>query len=108
VQHWDLRALDVQPHQPQVLHSQGEGRTIVLTLPKGEMLQEHETHERAWVLVVDGEVEIAGEDTIRGGSGVLAIFDPHERREVRATTDARLLLMLGPWPGAGRDLDRDA
>jgi redox-sensitive bicupin YhaK (pirin superfamily) len=102
MQHWDLRSLDVQPHQPQVLHSEGEGRSIAIQLPAGEALQEHETHERAWVVVVDGEVEIEGEETVRGGAGIVAIFDPHERREVRAVTDARLLLMLGPWPGVRR------
>jgi len=55
VQHWDLRALDVQPHQPRGLHSEGEGRSIAISLPAGEALQEHETHERAWLVVVDGE-----------------------------------------------------
>jgi hypothetical protein len=30
------------------------------------------------------------------------VFDPAERREVRATTDTRLLLLLAPWPGVGR------
>jgi hypothetical protein len=28
-------------------------------------------------------------------------FDPNERHEVRATKDARLILMLSPWPGEG-------
>jgi redox-sensitive bicupin YhaK (pirin superfamily) len=102
VQHWDLRTLDVQPHQPQVLHSEGEGRSIAISLPAGEALQDHETHERAWLVVVDGEIEISGSDTVRGGPGLVAIFDPQERREVRALSDARLLLMLGPWPGVGR------
>ncbi len=102
MQQWDLRALDVTPHSPEVLHSEGEGRTIVLHLPAGEALKEHQVHERAWLVVVDGEVEVetAGE-TISGATGLLAIFDPAERHEVRATRDARLLLMLGPWPGDG-------
>jgi hypothetical protein len=30
------------------------------------------------------------------------VFDPAERREVRATADTRLLLLLAPWPGVGR------
>jgi quercetin dioxygenase-like cupin family protein len=109
MQHWDLRSLDVQPHQPQVLHSEGEGRSIAIQLPAGERLQDHQVHERAWLLVVDGEVELdSGQETVSGGPGLMAIFDPHERHEVRAKHDARLLLLLGPWPGFGRDPDVDA
>jgi quercetin dioxygenase-like cupin family protein len=100
--HWDLRALDVEPHRPEVLHSAGEGRTIVIHVPAGEMLQEHQVHERAWLVVIDGEVEIArGSEGVAGGPGTLAIFEPAERHEVRATSDARLLLILAPWPGEG-------
>ena len=102
MQHWDLRSIDVQPHQPEVLHSQEEGRTIAIHLPAGEELQEHEVHERAWLVVVDGEVEVvAGDGQVTGGPGLLAVFDPHERHEVRARSDARLLLLLAPWPGEG-------
>jgi hypothetical protein len=36
------------------------------------------------------------------------IFDPGERHEVRAVSDARLLLVLAPWPGAGHPGARDA
>ena len=38
MQHWDLRSLEVAPHQPEVLQSQGEGRSIVIQLPAGEAL----------------------------------------------------------------------
>jgi quercetin dioxygenase-like cupin family protein len=109
VEHWDLRSLAVNPHEPEVLSSRrGEARTIVLQLPAGEALQEHQVHERAHVVVVDGEVEIeqAGQ-TVAGGPGLLAVFDPHERHEVRAHTDARLLLVLAPWPGDGHPGTRD-
>ena len=107
--HWDLRTLDVQPHQPQILHSsRGESRTIALHLPAGESLQDHEVHERAHLVVIDGalEVEVAG-GTVSGGPGFVAIWDPHERHEVRATTDARLLLVLAPWHGDGHPGARD-
>jgi redox-sensitive bicupin YhaK (pirin superfamily) len=107
MRHWDLRSLDVTPHQPEVLHSEGEGRTIAIHLPTGERMQEHQTHERSWLLVVDGEVEVeSGSETFSGGTGLLAVFDPAERREVRAKQDARLLLLLGPWPGAGHPSQR--
>jgi quercetin dioxygenase-like cupin family protein len=99
---WDISSLDVQPHQPKVLDSEDEGRAIAIRLPAGEALQEHQVHERAWLVVVAGSIEIAqGGDSVAGGPGFLAIFDPNERREVRATEDARLLLLLSPWPGVG-------
>ncbi|HVS29494.1 MAG TPA: cupin domain-containing protein [Solirubrobacteraceae bacterium] len=95
--------MTVEPHRPEVLQSSEEGRAIVIALPAGESLQEHQVHERAWLLVIDGEIELeTGQDTLSGTAGFLAVFDPQERREVRATSDARLLLMLAPWPGAGR------
>ena len=59
-------------------------------------------HERAWILVVDGQVEIeAAGETEKGGPGFLALTDPNERHEVRAISDARLVLVLAPWPGEG-------
>jgi quercetin dioxygenase-like cupin family protein len=102
VQRWDLRTEAVEPHQPEVLHSEGEGRTILIALLAGEALQDHQVHERAWLLVVDGEIEVDGDgEGVTGGPGFLAVFDPNERHEVRARTDARLLLLLAPWPGDG-------
>ena len=111
MEHWDLTALDVEPHRPQILDSKrGESRTIALRLPAGEELQEHQVHERAHLVVVDGEVEIGrdGGEAVSGGAGLLVIFDPGERHEVRATSDARLLLLLAPWPGQGHPGARDA
>jgi quercetin dioxygenase-like cupin family protein len=105
---WDLSSLDVQPHQPEVLSSDDEGRMIAIELPAGERLQEHQVHERAWLLVVDGAIEITdpGGGSVTGGNGLLAAFDPNERREVRATEDSRLLLLLSPWPGVGHPSQR--
>jgi quercetin dioxygenase-like cupin family protein len=99
---WDTRTIDVEPHQPQVLHSDEEGRTIAINLPAGEELQDHQVHERAWIFVVEGEVELeAAGETVKGGPGWLALTAPKERHEVRAVTDARLVLVLAPWPGEG-------
>lgn len=108
VENWDLSSLDVQPRQPQVLDSEDEGRAIVIQLPAGEQLKEHQVHERAWLLVIDGEIEIvdAGGEKVNGTTGLLAIFDPNERREVSAKSDARLLLVLSPWPGVGHPSER--
>jgi quercetin dioxygenase-like cupin family protein len=108
--HWDLRTLGIEPHHPQVLHSsRGESRSVAIALPAGELLQDHQVHERAHVVVVDGDVEIASDSSVvTGGPGTLVIFDPGERHEVRAVSDARLLLVLAPWPGAGHPGARDA
>lgn len=100
---WDLLSLDVKPHQPEVIESDSEGRAIVIQLPAGEELGEHRVHERAFLLVLSGQVEVedANGETVAGGAGFLAVFEPREDHEVRATEDARLLLVLAPWPGPG-------
>jgi|SRR5919204_5989683 quercetin dioxygenase-like cupin family protein len=100
---WDISTLDVQPHQPVVLDSEAEGRAILIQLPAGELLREHQVHERAWLLVVGGRIVIedSGGEEVEADRGFLAEFDPNERREVRATDDARILLVLSPWPGEG-------
>lgn len=108
VETWKLNDMEVEPHQPQVLDSEAEGRAIVINLPAGEQLQEHQVYERAWLLVTDGEVEVtdAGGGSIKGSAGLLAIFDPKERHEITAKSDARLLLVLAPWPGEGHPSQR--
>jgi quercetin dioxygenase-like cupin family protein len=99
---WDTRELGADTHKPAILSSGEAARVIVLALAAGESLQDHEVHERAWLVVLDGEVEIdAGEDSVSGGRGLVAEFGPQERHEVRATADSRLLLVLAPWPGDG-------
>ena len=105
---WDVAALEVQPHQPEVLRSDDETRVIAINLPAGEQLQEHQVHERAWVVVAAGEVEIEQDGTtVSGGAGLLAHFEPGERHEVRATADSRLILLLSPWPGEGHPRRRN-
>ena len=104
---WDIRSLDIQPRHPEVLRSDGEARVIGIQLPAGEQLQEHQVHERAYLLVADGEIEVDGQgSTQSGGPGYLAVFDPNERHEVRAKTDARIVLILAPWPGEGHPSER--
>ena len=55
---WDILTLGVEPHHPQVLRSDGEARVVAINLPAGEALDDHQVHERAYVVVVDGEVEV--------------------------------------------------
>lgn len=100
---WDLSTVEVESHQPRILASAGDARTILLHLPAGEELQEHEVHERARVLVVAGDVDVAAEDGdfASASPGHLFEFAPGERRTIVARSDARLLLVLSPWPGDG-------
>ena len=104
---WDIRSLEIEPHYPQILRSDREARVVAIYLPAGEALDEHQVHERAYVVVADGEVEIehAG-GTEKAGAGFTAHFEPKERHEVRATSDSRLLLFLAPWPGEGHPSQR--
>jgi len=69
VRSWDLRAVALRPHSPEILSSSDEARAVVLEIPAGESLQDHQVHERAWVTVIDGEVEITTSDgeTVAGG-----------------------------------------
>jgi quercetin dioxygenase-like cupin family protein len=106
---WDIRSLDIEPHHPQILRSDDETRVIAINLPGGEQLQDHQVHERAYLVVVDGEVEVQqdGNAPQSGGAGFVAHFEPNERHEVRASSDSRLLLILSPWPGEGHPSRRD-
>ncbi len=100
---WDLRTLDLKPRLPEILSTSDAARAIALDLAAGESLADHQVHERAWLVVLDGEVRVTtseGEEST-GGVGLLVEFAPGERHEVTATAAARLLLLLTPWPGHG-------
>ena len=104
---WDIRSLDVEVHKPKVLRTDPEARLIAINLPAGEALEDHQVHERAYLFVADGTVEIEGAGgSETAGPGSLTQFDPNERHEVRATDDARLLLALAPWTGEGHSRER--
>ncbi len=100
---WDLKRLAWRPRRPEILSSTEEGRAIVLDLPAGESLQEHQVHEGAWITVIDGALAISsdGSQMIDVQPGALVRFAPQERHEVKAIADSRLLLLLTPWPGSG-------
>jgi quercetin dioxygenase-like cupin family protein len=96
---WNLTDYDVEPHQPQVLGTTGEGRAVLINLPAGDSLPDHHVRERAVILVVSGVLEIGAEDgtTSAGGVGTMAVFEPSERHSVEALEDSRFLLLLAPW-----------
>ncbi|HZO62309.1 MAG TPA: hypothetical protein VFB35_04950 [Gaiellaceae bacterium] len=89
---------------PRVLFTSPECRAVVLDLEDGQVLGGHQVRERAVVEVVVGRVSVesSGEEA-ECESGTLLVFEPGERHSVRALTDARLLLLLAPWPAADHD-----
>jgi len=103
VNSWDLKTLDLKPRLPEILSSSDAARAIVLDLAAGESLAEHQVHERAWLIVLSGEVAVstAEQEHVAGEVGLLVEFAPGERHEVTASQDARLLVLLTPWPGSG-------
>lgn len=98
---WTITDLDLRPHAPEILASTAEARAIALMIPAGESFDDHQVHESAWITVLGGEVEIStsGGESVIGGSGLVVAFAPNERHAVCARSDARLLLLLTPWPG---------
>lgn len=104
---WDISSLDIESHHPEVLRSDDETRVIAINLPAGERLQEHQVHERAYLVVAAGEIEVDQDgESSAGGPGFLAHFEPNERHEVTAKSDSRLILLLSPWPGDGHPSQR--
>ena len=103
MQNWDLTQTEAEPHQPSILSSREDARVVLINLPAGEEMQEHEVHERARVVIAAGEVDIStpSGESVQAGAGHLFEFDPGERHTVAARSDARLLLVLTPWPGDG-------
>jgi quercetin dioxygenase-like cupin family protein len=106
VQHWQLSEFTAADgsRSPEVLHSQeGESRVVLIHLTSGQELGDHEVKEAALLVVVDGRVRVeAGDEAIDAGAGTLCRFEPEERHSVSADGgDARILLVLAPWPGQG-------
>jgi quercetin dioxygenase-like cupin family protein len=88
---------------PRVLFSSPECRIVVVDIAAGEEMGEHQVHERAVVSVVAGEVRVeTSDESAQCGAGALVVFEPGESHRVIASADgdARLLLVLAPWPGS--------
>jgi quercetin dioxygenase-like cupin family protein len=97
------RVPSVGAQKPRVLFSSPECRLVALDLSSGEQLPDHHVRERAVVQVISGRVAIdAAGETVECETGTVVTFDPGERHALRGLDDARLLLMLAPWPAAKR------
>lgn len=104
MKHWNLLQIDAPDgtRDPVVLHSNDEGRAVLIRIEAGQQLGDHQVKERAWICVVEGELQIdAGGDAIAAGPGTLVTFGPDERHAVRSERGGRFLLLLAPWPGEG-------
>jgi quercetin dioxygenase-like cupin family protein len=105
VQHWNVKELTAPDgsRSPEVLHSQeGESRVVAIHLQAGQELGDHQVKEAALLVVVDGQVRVeAGDESVDAGAGTVFRFEPDERHAVAADGDARVLLVLAPWPGEG-------
>lgn len=101
---WNLHEIQVQggSRSPVVLDSEDAARTVLIVLEPGQALGDHQVKETAFLLVVDGAVQIESQgETLDAPAGMLFTFEPDERRAVSSADGGRILLFLAPWPGAG-------
>jgi quercetin dioxygenase-like cupin family protein len=104
VQSWNLLELDLPggTRSPIVLHSTNEARAVLIGLEPGQALGDHQVHENAYMVVVDGRVQVAsGGESVDAEAGTLLRFEEKERHRVSSADGARILLILAPWPGPG-------
>ena len=104
MQSWNLRELETPggTRSPIVLHSTDEARAVLIGLDPGQELGDHQVHERAYLVVLEGSVKVdsAGE-SLEAGPGTMVRFEEKERRRVASIEGARLLVIFAPWPGPG-------
>lgn len=103
---WQTTELPTKAGKPEILDSGDDARAVVIDLPAGESLDDHQVHERAWLVVVAGEIEVTvigapSKRSAAGGVGLMVEFEPSERHRVDARSDSRFVLLLTPWPGSG-------
>lgn len=104
MQAWNLRSIEAPDgtRDPVVLHSNAEGRAVLIRIEPGGRLGDHQVKERAWVCVVEGSVRVeASGEGFDAETGWLFMFDPDERHSLASVPGARILLLLAPWPGLG-------
>ena len=103
MQSWNLVELATAggTRSPIVLHSTGEARAVLIGIDPGQELGDHQVHENAYVVVVDGQVQVASGEKLTAGPGTLVRFEEKERHRVSSGAGARVLMILAPWPGPG-------
>jgi quercetin dioxygenase-like cupin family protein len=104
VQHWDLRSIDAPrgTRDPYVVHQDEGARAVLISLEPGQALGDHQVKENAWIVVIEGNVQVAADSqSVELGPGGLVRFEPAERHSLSSLGGARILIVLTPWPGAG-------
>ena len=104
MQHWDLRSIDAPrgTRDPYVVHQDAGARAVLISLEPGQALGEHQVKENAWIVVIEGNVQVAADSqAVELGPGGLVRFEPAERHSLSSQGGARILIVLTPWPGAG-------
>lgn len=75
---------------------------MLVSIEAGQALGDHQVKENAWVVVVDGTIQVAaGPESVELGAGGLLRFEPGERHSLSSSGGARVLIVLTPWPGDG-------
>ena len=100
---WQLHEIETPDgtRSPVVLNSE-DSRAVLIRIAPGQELGEHQVRERAWVVVVDGTVQVnAADESLTARTRTLLEFEPAERHTLRSEEGARVLLLLAPWPGPG-------
>ena len=108
MQTWRLSEIETPEgsRSPVVLHSDDEGRAVLIGLDPGQELGDHQVKEYAYLQVIEGEVAIsAGDEALSAPAGTLVRFEPDERHAISTAEGARILLFLAPWPGEGHYRD---
>ena len=57
---WNLREIETPggSRSPVVVHTENEVRAVLIGLEPGQALGDHQVHERAWVVVLDGHGDL--------------------------------------------------
>ena len=101
---WKLLEIETPDgsRSPVVLHSDEEGRAVLIGLQPGQQLGDHQVKEHAFLVVVDGRARIEADgESVDADVGTLVAFEPDERHAVSSEAGAKLLLFLAPGPGPG-------
>jgi quercetin dioxygenase-like cupin family protein len=103
MERWHLPSVEASgKREPRVLFSRKEARGVLLDLQAGDELGDHRLHESALVYVVSGTITLDSEGrSVECEAGTLLTFSSGETRSLAACSDARILLLLAPWPGEG-------
>jgi quercetin dioxygenase-like cupin family protein len=103
MERWHLPSVEASgKRNPRVLFSRAEARGVLIDLQAGDELGDHRLHESALVYVVSGAITLDSDGrSVECETGTLLTFSSGETRSLAARSDARILLLLTPWPGEG-------